>query len=243
MALGTFDANNQRLQKSTNLPTTMEAWSACGWGNRRTDPGTSAGARAPFIRLTGSPQTSNGSVAFDNNGPNWDFIVNGGNNVATIQATVAQDVWFFWAVVQDGSGTDTITGYYREPAATSFTSNTANGVSTTPTTMLMGGSTGANSFCGSDLANVKVWNAVLTEDELLAEMWSRAPVRWTDLNSWTPFLGETDGTDFSGTQDWTVTGDMTYQPEPPLFGFAFGMDRDIVAAAAAADVLQAQVWM
>lgn len=213
MSIGTFDANNDRVERTANLPA-ITAFTACGWARCRGNAG-SAGAGQPLFQLIVGGSESN--LHFQ---PNTTTLRIGGDAInVVLKSSIVAEVWFFWAIKQDGSGASTITGYYREPADASFTTAQQTGHNVTPTSMVWGGTAGPNRWSNTDISHAKVWDAVLTDNEILAEMWSREPVRWANLNVYYPFEDGSDASDFGpNNRDGTITGTLAFQNEPPLPG-------------------------
>ena len=229
MSIGTFSATNERISRTTDLPS-QQAYTACGWAIQRGNAG-SAGAGQPIWDL--SAGASDSRLHFAGSSTNIQIGGNGAN--VALKSSVPNDTWFFWAIKQDGSGANTLTGYYREPGDASFTTAQQTGHSVTATGMDVGGDSGPNRWTNCDISHVKVWGAVLTDNELLAEMWSREPVRWTNLHLYWPLEDGADATDFSGNgRDGTITGTLAFADEPPLPGRRFP-DSDILVSAAGAE--------
>lgn len=228
MSIGTFDANGDRIQRTTNLPV-MTSWAACGWGIRRVDAGTVA-SKSPVCRIRQNQIESD--LAINDNGANWDLEVNG-SGTTVVKASVPADTWFFWAISQDGTGSNAVTGYYREVGDTSWTSAQVNGNSIATTELTVGGSGQNNGYSGMDLSHVKIWDAPRTANEFLAEMYSREPVQWSDLNTYYPLEDGSDASDFSGNgYDGTLFGSMVFQDEPPIPGRRFPDSEILVSAPA-----------
>jgi hypothetical protein len=80
----------------------------------------------------------------------------------------------------------------------------------------IGGYSGTEQFNGR-VANLKIYSAALTANEIKAEMRQYLPVRTADLNAWTPLLTHTDLSDYSGQGNgWTAAGTLATEDGPPI---------------------------
>jgi hypothetical protein len=68
--------------------------------------------------------------------------------------------------------------------------------------------------CNCRVAGIKVYSAVLTADEIKAEMRVYMPVRTANLLSWHPMLLHTDVSQYGAT--WTVGGTLATEQGPPI---------------------------
>lgn len=76
----------------------------------------------------------------------------------------------------------------------------------------------ATFWVDTDMQAIKIWNAVLTVDEIKNEMRSVMPVRYADLYGWWPMLDTaSDEVEFSGRgRNWTVAGTPTNGNHAPV---------------------------
>jgi len=134
--------------------------------------------------------------------------------------TMAANTWYDCAVVYN-------TGASQAGALYVW----AHGSATNLAGSFTGGSAGTavseNMFWGDDptgdaaqatrIAHPRVWNAALTEAELIRERWSRTAVRRRDL--WAGWSFQNDGhglVDYSGNgRDLTESGTVTVEDDPP----------------------------
>jgi len=117
---------------------------------------------------------------------------------------VSDGATFWVAMVCDSAGFNGQWGYYAAtPQAASLTkSDTLTNTAFTAANLTYGHDSG---YCDAEFSCIKAWDAVLTEEELFAEMkhmW--APVRSANLHLWCPLIDETDVRDYS-SQDRPLT--------------------------------------
>lgn len=103
--------------------------------------------------------------------------------------TVAAGEPFFWALVGTSSG---VRGYARKLTSTALSTQiNGNAGSFTPAILALGDRWfGAGEFINGNYWNVRVWDAILTERELMQESLSPEPLRLIDLHAWWPLEGD-----------------------------------------------------
>lgn len=115
------------------------------------------------------------------------YSTGGGSNTGSFSAMPSNDQWFDWAVTVE-VGTGNIKAYWWPAASSTVYTATANlpdtGAWTPEYMQVMTNSLGGeNVYVPGHVADVRVWNAVLTRAELERERWSTTPVRATSLNT------------------------------------------------------------
>lgn len=152
------------------------------------------------------------------------FYLEGNGSTAIIQytetATVGNIVniftdtytgWFFWAASCDATE---VRNYYLRDDTNIWTVGPTNNPASWTAGYISLSFPSISSPSNNDpveFAFIKFWDAVLTEDELRAEAYSRKPVRWADLSFWNPMFSNTDcNIDYSNTGgNMTQTGTIT----------------------------------
>jgi hypothetical protein len=207
-----FDASGEYLQRTANLPIAT-AVTICGWAWRNAHTGT-------FTAIAGFEDT-----AWPTNSANWTFIgyldtdglyITSGAFNASFPINYGNGVWFFWAIVCQGTGVADCIGYAARPGD-ELQVITCQGTTFTLAQLMIGNDTFDERFDGR-LAGVRVWDAALSRAELEKERRSRMPVRLANLNAAWPL--KEDFNDYSGngrhlTQGGTVT--LEEDPAVPLF--------------------------
>lgn len=118
--------------------------------------------------------------------------------------TVAVGDWIYCAITRTGSTIGARVA--KNGVATLYSAALVNAATPARINLLQGNSTGLD--CSSAAVDlVRVWSAVLSDAEILAEMASTDPVRWTGLWSFATLADSTLGVvDRSGAgRAWTVT--------------------------------------
>lgn len=200
------DAATDRLQRTANVPSSG-AFTACGWAVRRSFGsvysaifGISNASSSPGIAIE-FDWSSAGVLEFQqynaSTSDSFQFTRNPGN-----------DAPFFWAVVSNGTTTNSITGYVRRVGDNDLESGQCDNVSFTAASLHLGNNGwGEGADCGH--WNVKVWDRALTAAELLGESFFERVVYPTSLNfRWLlSGTGRTEDTSGNGRNP-TVTGTL-----------------------------------
>ncbi len=223
-----LDAQADTLQRTANLPASSTAVTLCGWFRRRGSGGTNellvAIAESPggpaivaYIGLGGTP-------AFTLFTPAHGAPVTGGS--------ITTDTWYFLALSGQGTGATDAKLRHAALGATSLTTISATNASFTPG-LVQFGFDDAGQWPNAALAGWKLYDRVLTDAELLAEMNRLRPASTTNLNAWWPMVADVAATadnDFSGNaRDLTPAGTITVEDGPPV---GWGAPILVVGAAA-----------
>ncbi len=146
--------------------------------------------------------------------------------------TIPEDgTWFFWGVSISGSAIGNATFYVWTPADgwSSSTNSIALQTIAAPDALGLGNSPrgGTAEAWATKQGATKVWNAVLTEDEIKREMMSLSPVRLDGLHAALPMIGLASSPalrDLRGNT-WTLSGTITFDDTHP--GVPYGPPLDI----------------
>lgn len=140
------------------------------------------------------------------NGTQMDFYwTNGGSSASRVLATgLAANTWYWLAITSAGTAIGNLIGYLKADTANSWTtiSNNSTVDSLAPDRIFVNDD-GYNSGGTSNMVvgGLKVWDAVLTAEELLNEAQCIRPLRLANLNLWAPMVDLTlagCNTDYSG---------------------------------------------
>lgn len=206
-----FDNDLEYYQRTTGLPA-FTAVTICGWVKLSIDKNNYAspfslddGDTSDYLTLYTDPDGTSLNVQGQHSG--------GFTDAALRSLTVGG--WYFLAIKCDGS---TVTGYAiaaGETAVTKASVTTSIPFGTT-NRLWFGSNVWAEGWNGL-IAAVKVYDAVLTDNEVMAEMNQYLPVRTANLNSFYPFLTKEDAGDYSGNgRTLTLTGTVANEDGPPI---------------------------
>jgi len=204
-----FDASTDNLNRTTNLPaiatTTLMAWASCA--ALITGTGLFQGA----ISLGATPITGN-FMAVGQGGSAGNIArpaVYNGSTVVVGTSIVATNIWNHYALTCAGTGANLLKGYYN--SVNEITTTAAAAI--TSTRIIVGDDAGGDPM-NARIAAIKIWNAVLTQQEIQTEMRCYQPVRVANLLSWHPMLLHTDVAQYGTT--WTVGGTLATEQGPPI---------------------------
>lgn len=148
---------------------------------------------------------------------------NGGGSASAGTSTLglAANTWFCVAITCAGLAIGDVVLRARVLGSTAWMSisNTSTNDANVPDRLYLNTDGYGSGTDTHRVANWKVWDRVLTEDELTAEMYSLFPVALDGLNLWAPLWdAATDTTDFSGNaRTLTLTGtEATATNAPPI---------------------------
>jgi hypothetical protein len=209
-----FNSQNDRLTRTTNLPARNNI------------------TFAAFLRLTAAQTGGDGAIFAIDDAAQYQVleVPNGTTNLhlfhnpgvfneLTILDGLTLNAWYFVAYTSDGTN---LRGYIRQvTTGAAFTKSTLlAGGNPTADTMYFGTDGFAEPITGIDIRAPRIWEAVLTEDELYKEALSFVPVRTANINSAFAFRYPSDKlTDISGNaRDLTApsTGPWAQGPVVPL---------------------------
>jgi Concanavalin A-like lectin/glucanases superfamily len=196
------DTSADNLSRTTALPSPT-SWTGMAWVYLVTNNGTafqgalSLGSSAAFYAVAYGVSGTLKQAAFN-------------NSAVTFGATtVATATWIHFALTVAGTGANQML-IYRDGVV----EQTLTAITGVPTTSLFVGSTQGGDPMNGRVAAIKVWNAVLTADEIRTEMRQYQPQRTLNLLSWHPMLLHTDLAQYGAT--WTAGGTLTTEDGPPI---------------------------
>lgn len=193
-----FDASGDVLSRSANLPT-LTSWTICGWARLTVD----RNAISTVCALEGS--TGYCGLGTDTNGTT--FLGFSGIEQSGTLLSLSTGNNFFWALSQNGSGTDTVTGRARLSSSTALTSASFDGDSAIGTSpALRVGNNSSSEFWNGAIWNVKCWNRVLTAAEILVESFYRRVMFPSSINFHWPLDRHTDLNDYGGNARAATSG-------------------------------------
>lgn len=200
------DAGGDDLRRTASLPSAA-SFTACGWLRLQA---LSAGA-STFVSIAQS--TTQLGLQFSSAGV---LVLTSAADVNFARSPPAGQ-WFFWALKCSGTGANLAAGYFRKLREGYLTKALGTRSAITPDTLWFMNNASAEPTNGR-IAGIKVWDAVLTDAEILRESFQLAPVRRYRLHLWAQ---ENTGADLSGrSRTLTKTGTLTFEPGPPIPLFA-----------------------
>jgi hypothetical protein len=222
-----LNASGDILYRTANLPG-FSAYTIAGWFYR---VNAQASTFVYFMGLENTAYPSDSSqynLIGLNNGGTLEIVNSGAST--TFSATPATGTWFY-AYIR-GNGTNLQGGWAAATAASFTTASQGQGNTFTPATLGVGADT-FDEFLDGRAAYVRAWDAFLTDAELLSEMRSPVPVRFTNLNFAWRLATATDTADkTSNARAATVGGSITVEDGPPIRGFARRGQLQVPLAAA-----------
>ncbi len=223
MAIFIDDAGaTDALRRTTSLPSetacTMMAWYKL---ITRTDFGT-------FIALVDSGSGGQ-MIQLDDSGSNVLTIWSSGGNTTGTTINTAQ--WYHMAMVVElpGAGDDVL--FYLDGVL-----DISRAVGNGSIVDMAYGNNNIDEGVTAQCAAIKVWDAILTVDEVKNEMFTYLPQRMANIHLWTPCLstGGTTFKDFSSAGlDWTEEGTITHVVDGPPITWSKGSPKIFLPSAAA----------
>ncbi len=198
-----FDAAADYLYRLTDPPSANSV-TVTGWLYISTD----TNAVAVLMVQGNAGGTVYQAMVLDSTGTTLQIVTNNGSSTGTTSLSVG--TWYHIAYTRDGANH---TIYLNGEVEVTRSDN----ISLTPYSFLLGGN-GTNTFNGR-LSYFKVWDGVLTQDEIRNEINSIRPVRRLNLHAWYPmFPGATERLlDYSGNgRDMAELGTLTEEAPPPV---------------------------
>ena len=139
----------------------------------------------------------------------------GSGSTQTAGPAATTGTWYRYAAVINGTAATLYTG--TATSQLSVATQSANYVQPTGTlSWKLGGSTANSNNAAGELANVKIYNAALTQQEIEEEMWQYLPKRTANISRWYPLVVN-ELNDWSG-MGRTLTGGtgVTTTTGPPI---------------------------
>jgi hypothetical protein len=139
-------------------------------------------------------------------GPNGTGVV--------VSSTFNLNTWYWIGLVS--SSVTNRTGYASVEQGTISQGTETFNMSGTSTLMYIGYSN-YNEPCESEIMAVKIWDAALTLNELIAERSQIYPKRWANLHLWSPCWNANDVRDYGPAgRNWTANGTIVTGENPPI---------------------------
>jgi hypothetical protein len=205
------DSDTDVIQRTANLPSTT-AVTMMGYAQRVSNRSSST---LPQILVKLQDATNANSYSLTWAGLDglqlWKRTANVSNQTNfTYEPAIGE--WFAFAITASGTGAGQHKGFVWPLDTLTVEEQSTTGISFTPSYMTYGTHpTAATNWADVRLANIRVWDAALTQAELEAELFKPAPVRTANLNTaWVD-----DGIDISGNgRNWTITDTSFAQLSP-----------------------------
>lgn len=217
----TFDANTDKLSRTTGLPT-ITGFTMMGW-----------------FRITAHTDYQTFLCYGDTSGSTYyDFGCNASEATALwngtgedLGTTLTAGQWYHCAMTCAGTGAGQLNAYLDGVLEATLAG--AAGVSAE--TISVGNDPSGEELRG-DAAGIKIWDAVLTLAEIFNERRQILPIRTANLNSFYPLFSTADDEiDFSGNgRTWTVGGTLANATSTPPVPWCLDEDLGIYIPAAGA---------
>lgn len=200
-----FDAAGEYLVSTAGLPVENTV-SLCFWFYISTD----TNAQVRIITIANGAGTLTNSIVLS---------ATDGTTIALRTGATQQDgtnlstgTWYHVGYTRDSSNVTTLYLNGVQDAQQTVANSFTTGV------IAVSWPTGTQNINGR-VFGFKMWDAVLSADEIAAEMWTTRPQRTANLNRWTPLMvGSNRYVDYSGNgRDWGVGGGTpTDEDDPPV---------------------------
>jgi hypothetical protein len=208
-----IDASADLLKRTTSLPSATSV-TMCGWFYIHTNRGAFYQVALIMEATGGSPWLG---ILWNNGTPNSSVIAGGDSTSTGFSATYDNYTgWVFLAVSNSGTSNNVI-GYAARPQDSVFASGSGGTVGFTPVALYIGNSS-LSEWLNGTVCTPRVWDAVLTEEELWQERMSILPVRTANLHLWAP---TTDTVLANAQKDYSGNGrDLTAGGTLAVDGFS-----------------------
>lgn len=219
------DASGDYLSRTTNLPS-MAGHTISLWFKQGTDIG----------------EVNQTLIALDNAGfstylgfqlhPNNELALNHNASDSVLVGSITVGSWYWCAYTHASAGS---VAAYASLGLGAITSISGTSYSVAPDLLRCFDNRYGEPFDGA-IAAVKMWDRVLSQDELDSERRCYLPVFPSSLNSYYPLWTAGDLTDYSGNgRTWTSNGSLSSEDGPPIAWAPIGSHVDddpyVVAAA------------
>lgn len=223
-----FNVNSEYLSRNSGVPSST-TFTIAAWVYIVSDLG--AGVAQGLFWLGGSVSTDSIFLLWNDSGSG---AMSGGVykaspfgiDIATPASRPAVGTWAYVVMRRSGTASNTFSVSWAAIGATSFTTGTAALIAgTTPgtlsvDTMRVGTTDSTSGAADARYAGIKVWDAALTDTELLAEMQQYLPVRIANLHLFSPCVHTAAADclfDFgSSARSWTANGTHSVEDGPPI---------------------------
>lgn len=205
------------VRRSSGLPA-ASAFTACGWFKYVwSDLTTGSYSTAISLAIDSGAGTTNYITLYKDSGSGNILVAGQDAGAATVSGTIATislNNWFFFAMVNQGTGANDLIGYVSAASSNTFSSQSTQGRTFTPTRIGFAYdpfTSGTTDNWSGDMAHLKVWSRALSLAELAVEKYSFWAQFRANLNTDSPCFNALDdnGTandlrDYSGNGNhWT----------------------------------------
>lgn len=216
------NSTGDSLERSANLPS-VSLYSVCGWGVINAD-------RNAFQTFWTLENAQFEGIGCDTDGTTFQFFSNA--NFTNID-TLVVGRWFWWAVVRNGTSYKAFYIPSFGSAVQTFSGTFANITATASFMNAMNDHSRGSSVDGR-CAGLKLWDAALSDAEIIQEAYMLRPARTANLNLWTPMIQNSVANavlDYSGNgRNWTSVSTPAVEQGPPV---SWGTNRQFPQPAAA----------
>jgi hypothetical protein len=195
------------IERTANLPSS-ENFTIAGWVY--IPPTNADNLYAIFSLGTSTPSNALHWIYWDNS-PVGDNIFRtvaegSGGGPISVLGSAPPGAWYYVTIKATTAGVNAYTAVVYDQQGTEINGRTLTTTAFTPTVLRIGGYHNTTAYRGIDwlYAHVRVWDAYLTQSELIKEMFSLAPVRTANLNT---AFSTNPSIDLSGNnRPWTTSG-------------------------------------
>jgi hypothetical protein len=214
MAVG-FNASGDYAKRNANLPS-IQTYTIAGWVKLRAEPSD----WAFFLGMEDSDSSASGYalIGWDNAAGEWRLVTDGVASV-TFSPQPSDDgtTWLYWFIRSTSTANQHEAGY-ADGDDVAFTKALGGVANWTPARLCIGNDS-YDEWVDCAAAYVRVWDAELSDAELLDERDSTTPVRTSNLRADWPLANNTDNGDDSGNgYDLTFGGTLTTETGPSIGG-------------------------
>lgn len=200
-----IDATTEEYTRTTNLPTS--AFSLMGWFRLALDKND----YNQFLVIGDATGGGIYQIGTSSDGLTLEIYTGASSSNGSV---LSHSTWYHIALTGTWNAISALIGYLNGVSNISTSGNFLGG---TPAKLWIGNND-FDEFLNGRWAAVKIYDAILTAQEILRESYYYTPQRYTNLNSWFPGLDlNSDNVDFSGNgRNLTVGGSPTVEDGPPI---------------------------
>ena len=211
MSVG-LNADTDLIGITANLPDDQN-FTAAGWSYVVSDSGA---VSQPIVWLIDG-SVSGSAIFWDASDDVMyvlDLVTGSAASAAAFASRPATGAWFAWYLRCSGTGANQLEAGWRAEGSSAWVTATATHADTTPAFFLLGPITGAPIVARFGAA--KVWDAVLTDQEIYANTQFVRAIRRTNLRYEWPLASATDTRDLSGNGYSPSITSGTTELGPPI---------------------------
>lgn len=204
-----FSASGQEIARTASIPA-ADSFSICLWVKRV----GAAGGYEYFVSRDNSDVSASGVVGLGYDASNNFELQCWPQGQSFFSTTYSDGEWFFAALTNGGG---TARGYAARATDATFQTATRANTFTYTGGKLFFGRNSYDEWWNGPVCALKVWNAELTESELMAERWSFFPKRIANLTFFNPGLSHSDvAIDWTGVANMSIGGTLATEDNPPI---------------------------